>query len=158
LNEYFEAMVAIIERQGGTIDKFIGDAIMAVFGGVLDLENPARSALTAGAQMRSRMKELQTEWKQKGIPLFENGIGIHFGEVLQGTLGPEHRKDFTVIGDAVNAASRIEGLCKEYGRGLIVSRAVFDRAGVDLQSRLRPLGLAKVKGKQGEIEIYGFEE
>lgn len=158
LNEYFEAMVAIIERRGGTIDKFIGDAIMAVFGGVLDLENPSLAALTAGAEMRARMLELRAEWTARGVPLLENGIGIHFGEVLQGTLGPEHRKDFTVIGDAVNAASRIEGLCKDFGQGLIVSRAVFERAEGPLQKRLRALGHAKVKGKQGEIEIYGFEE
>jgi adenylate cyclase len=157
LNEYFEVMVAVIEKHGGTIDKFIGDAIMAVFGGVLDLENPSASALRAGMEMRAKMAELRADWSSRGMPPLESGIGIHFGEVLQGTLGPEHRKDFTVIGDTVNAASRIEGLCKEYGRGLIVSKAVFERA-QPAAGKLVALGNAKVKGKQGEIEIYGYEE
>lgn len=156
LNEYFEAMVAAIERHGGTIDKFIGDAIMAVFGGVLELENPCGSAVAAGVEMRSKMQELREVWKVRGLQPLENGIGIHFGEVLQGTLGPEHRKDFTVIGDAVNAAARIEGLCKEYGRGLLISRVVYERS--QSKETFAALGSAKVKGKQGEVEIYGYEE
>lgn len=157
LNEYFEAMVSVIEKHGGTIDKFIGDAIMAVFGGVLNLENPARSAVLAGIEMRRRMAELKAEWTRKGAAPFENGIGVHYGEVLQGTLGPSHRKDFTVIGDAVNAASRIEGLCKEFGAALILSKEAFVRSGVEA-GQFQSLGSAKVKGKKGEIELYGFKE
>jgi len=156
LNEYFEAMVEAIQMHGGTVDKFIGDAIMAVFGGVLDLPNPAESAVLAAISMRDRIVMLQNQWQASGEDVLDNGIGIHFGSVLQGTLGPKKRKDFTVIGDAVNTASRIEGLCKEFSSAALFSDSVFDQLPQDLRSKVRFMGKAKVKGKQDEIKIYGI--
>lgn len=155
LNEYFSAMVSAIEKNGGTVDKFIGDAVMSVFGGVLPLENPSEAALNAARQMRASLKELQRGWASTGQQVFDNGIGIHFGEVLQGTLGSEGRKDFTVIGDAVNTASRLEGLCKETNTGILISAQAVERIPESSRVGLRSLGKFQVKGKVKEIEIYG---
>ena len=113
LNEYFDAMAEPIARHDGVIDKFVGDAIMAVFGGVIDVEAPCSQALRAAQGMREALRRLNGSWKERGLDPFDNGIGLHVGEVVQGSIGASMRKDFTVIGDAVNIAARVEGLTKQ---------------------------------------------
>lgn len=158
LNEYFESMVEAIQEHGGTVDKFIGDAVMAVFGGVLPLENPGQAAVDAAQAMRRRMQGLMQSWKERGEIVFDNGIGVHFGPVLQGTIGPENRKDFTVIGDAVNLASRLESKCKELASPVLISETVYNSIKPETQNAFVYLGAWNVKGKSDEIKIYGLKE
>ncbi|HEY3356363.1 MAG TPA: adenylate/guanylate cyclase domain-containing protein [Polyangia bacterium] len=155
LNEYFDAMVTAITGNGGVVDKFVGDAIMAVFGGVIDLPNPATAALDAAGEMQRRLADLNAGWARRGIPPIAVGIGIHHGEVVQGTIGSAERKDFTVIGDAVNTAARLETLTKEKGFPVIVSRAVVDLLPEPRRAGCEPLGAARLKGKQREVEVFG---
>ncbi len=157
LNEYLDAMVRAINAAGGTIDKFIGDAIMAVFGGVMPVENACDSALAAALLMRASLGELNANRKQRALDPVRNGIGIHFGEVLQGAIGSAERKDFTVIGDAVNSASRLEGLCKDFGTDLIFSDAVYAAASPMVQTRCRRLGEATVKGREKPITLWTID-
>ncbi len=157
LNEYLDAMVRAIASAGGTIDKFIGDAIMAVFGGVMDVENSCDSALAAALLMRASLAELNGRRQAAGLEPIQNGIGIHYGEVLQGAIGSAERKDFTVIGDAVNSASRIEGLCKEFKTDLIFSDAVYQAASAPVKERCRRVGEAKVKGREQEITLWSID-
>ncbi len=158
LNVYFDGMVQCITGRGGVVDKFIGDAIMAVFGGLLELENPAEAALEAACRMREKLAEQNAAWRASGVHVFENGIGLHYGEVLQGVLGSAERKEFTVIGDTVNTASRLEGLTRELGCPVVLTRAFFDALGPASQARCRPLGRVKLKGRQQELEVFGVDD
>ncbi|MBL8032344.1 MAG: adenylate/guanylate cyclase domain-containing protein [Leptospiraceae bacterium] len=157
LNEYLDAMVQAINAAGGTIDKFIGDAVMAVFGGVLEVPNSCDAALAAALLMRAQLSELNTRRAARGLAPINNGIGIHYGEVLQGAIGSSLRKDFTVIGDAVNSASRLEGLCKDFATDLIFSDAVYAGASPAVQQRCRRLGEAKVKGREQPIALWSID-
>lgn len=157
LNEYLDAMVSAISSAGGTIDKFIGDAVMAVFGGVIPLQKPCDAALAAALLMRAALKELNARRAARSLPPIANGIGIHFGEVLQGAIGSADRKDFTVIGDTVNSASRIEGLCKDFSTDLVFSDAVYADASPAVQQRCRAVGAAKVKGREQEITLWTID-
>lgn len=155
LNEYFERMVFCITSHGGVIDKFIGDAIMAVFGGVIDLDNPSEKSLKAAEMMQSELKTLNEEWSAKGFPQLQNGIGIHYGEVLQGTIGSKNRKEFTVIGDAVNVASRLEGLTKEYKTSIILSQDSYQQLKSSSRKNLANLDQTTVKGRKDPVIIWG---
>jgi len=157
LNEYLDAMVRAINSAGGTIDKFIGDAVMAVFGGVMPLQKPCDAALAAALLMRAALNELNERRAKRSLPPIANGIGIHYGEVLQGAIGSAERKDFTVIGDTVNSASRIEGLCKDFNTDLVFSDAVYADASPAVQQRCRQVGTAKVKGREQEISLWTID-
>ncbi|MHB8872864.1 MAG: adenylate/guanylate cyclase domain-containing protein [Myxococcaceae bacterium] len=148
LNVYFDRMVAAITRNGGVVDKFIGDAVMGVFGGLRELDNPAASAFAAAREMREALAALNQERIARGLPALHNGVGLHFGEVVQGPLGSARRRDFTVIGDAVNTASRIEGLCKQFGQPLVLSEATHRRLPPAMQAACSSLGEVQVKGRR----------
>jgi class 3 adenylate cyclase len=155
LNEYFDKMVAAIAENGGVVDKFVGDAVMAVFGGVIEIDNPCESAVRAALSMRKNLSEINEKRNARGLPSFQTGIGIEFGMVLQGTIGSADRKEFTVVGDAVNTASRIEGITKEYDFPILISANVHVLLPDHLKARCESVGAAKVKGKQREIDLYG---
>ncbi len=155
LNEYFDAMVEAIAIEGGVVDKFVGDAVMAVFGGVVALDAPEAAALRAAIGMRARLVTLRERWRGEAIAPFDTGIGLHAGEVLQGAIGARHRKDYTVIGDAVNTASRLEGLTKELGYPILLSDEVLAALPPDLRERCEPLGERSVKGRARAITVYG---
>ena len=158
LNRYFERMVAAVEREGGVVDKFIGDAVMATFGGVVPLDNPSSSALRAARAMRAALADLNAQWQREGVDGFhgfDNGIGIHFGEVIEGPIGAPRRREYTVIGDVVNTASRVEGLTKEKARPILVTGAVYDALPPDERAALEALGDAHVKGKHDVVRVYG---
>ncbi len=155
LNEYLERMVQAITAQGGTIDKFVGDAIMAVFGGLLELENPCEAAVRAAVSMRSALAELNGEWERVGLGGLHNGIGIHYGEVLMGTIGSRQRKDYTVIGDVVNVAARLESQTREQGMALLVSEEVHSRLEGATAAGFRSLGTLAVKGRTGTLVVFG---
>jgi adenylate cyclase len=157
LNVYFDRMVTAITRHGGVVDKLLGDAIMAVFGGVLELESPCASAFEAALEMRAQLGELNRSLAEQDVPAFENGIGIHFGEAVQGAIGSAERKDFTVIGDVVNTASRLEGVTKEKGYPILLTREVRDLLPEPRRAVCTPLGPMRLKGKQREVEVYGVD-
>lgn len=154
LNEYFDAMVAPIRAQGGVVDKLIGDAIMATFGGVLDLEDPSGAAVRAALGMRAALAALNARWVAEGVAPIETGIGIHVGDVVIGSIGSHDRKDFTVIGDAVNTASRVEGLTKAHGAAILITSAVHERLPETERERCRALGEASVKGRAASVSLY----
>lgn len=156
LNQYLDKAVKSIDRNGGVIDKFVGDAIMATFGGLQDLENPCRSAVDAARDLLKDVNNFNEERKKEGSDEIMIGVGIHYGEVLQGTIGSSDRKEFTVIGDSVNTASRIESLCKTFSLPIILSQEVFAALPEDYKKDAVDLGEAEVKGKQQKVRVYGL--
>jgi class 3 adenylate cyclase len=156
LNQYFDRMVAAISLHGGTVDKFIGDAVMATFGGLIPVDNPSASALDAARAMRQALAELNGEWSKQGISPLDNGIGVHFGDVLQGPIGSSTRKEFTVIGDVVNTASRLESATKELGQAIVVSAAAREQLPDAVRDTLRPLGEIALKGRREPVAVWGI--
>jgi adenylate cyclase len=152
LNEYLSAMTDIIMVRGGTVDKFIGDAIMAFWGAPLDDREHARHALSACLEMRRRLAELRPEWVARGLPPVETGIGANSGVVSVGNMGSRTRFSYTVMGDAVNLASRLEGLTKIYGAGVLVSEATRKAAGDSFF--YRPIDVVRVKGKREPVALF----
>jgi len=124
LREYFTEMVEIIFRHGGTLDKFIGDAIMALWGAPLSMEDDADKAMAAAIEMQQALVPLNEHWEAGGKPRVNIGIGINFGEVFAGNVGSEQRLEYTVLGDAVNTASR---LCSKADKGEIMISEPFYR-------------------------------
>jgi class 3 adenylate cyclase/CheY-like chemotaxis protein len=151
LNQYFDVMCNEIVSEGGNIDKFIGDAIMAVFGAPKTLENAAVSAIKAALKMAARIKNVDTS----GITLPESGfgagIGLNFGECIVGNIGFHDKLDYTVIGDAVNLASRLEGLTRIYKHPIIVSENMYESAKDEFI--FRKLDVVRVKGKNQPVGI-----
>ncbi|TAK03459.1 MAG: adenylate/guanylate cyclase domain-containing protein [Candidatus Manganitrophaceae bacterium] len=155
LNEYLSAMVEVIFAHRGCLDKYIGDAIMAFWGAPVDDPHHAEQACRAALEMAEVLKRLQEKWRSEGKPILEIGIGINTGEMVIGNIGSERRMDYTVIGDHVNLASRLEGLNKEFGTRILISRATCERAEAVIKTR--KIGSVKVKGKTDEVEIYALE-
>jgi adenylate cyclase len=153
LNEYLSAMTAVVFAQEGTLDKFIGDSVMAVWGNVHSrgAADDARLAALAALAMRKSLGTLNEQWRARGIEEFRSGIGLNHGEVVVGNIGSEQKMDFTVIGDAVNLASRIEALTRIYPADILVGPNVCDL--LRDQFYLRSVGLAQVKGKLKPVEI-----
>ncbi len=153
LNQYFETMVEAIFNHEGTLDKFIGDAIMAVFGAPLPLtQNHAWMAVKSALDMRRRLKEFNQSRIIEAQPLIRIGIGISSGEVVSGNIGSQKRMDYTVIGDGVNLSSRLEGVTKEYGCDIILSQFTYDLCGDRIW--VRELDKIRVKGKHEAVSIY----
>ncbi len=157
LNEYFDAMAKAITTANGTIDKFIGDAIMAVFGGVIGLENPSDSALEAARRMVRNLEVLNRKRMQTGLPKIRNGIGLHYGEVYLGAIGSENRKDYTVIGDIVNTTSRIESLCKEHKVALLLSEQFYDELPDSQKFECYKLAETLLKGRKEKTILYALK-
>ncbi len=154
LNEYLTAMVEIVMKHGGTLDKFIGDAIMAVYGAPLSagtVEDAWRAVQTA-TEMRAKLAELQTSWAAQAKPVLQMGVGINHGEVLVGNIGSPQRMEYTVIGDVVNVASRVEGLNKEFGTDILITEAVFEL--VRDRVEVEPKEETSVKGRGQKIKVY----
>ena len=160
LNHYLTEMTTIILENGGIIDKFQGDAIMAEFGVPLFCEDHADRAVAAGLTMQHRLAELRLEWRQKGLPELYCRVGINTGKMVVGNMGSQRVLDYTVIGDAVNLASRLEGANKYYGTSLMISEFTL-KALTSNRYRLRLLDLIRVKGKSEAVrvhEVYGHQE
>ncbi len=155
LNSYFTEMSDVIYRQEGTLNKYIGDAIMAFYGAPLRLENPAKNAVLTALEMRDRLKEYNAEREKNGKAPIAIGMGIHMGEVLVGNIGSPKQMEYTVIGDPVNAASRLEGLTRQYNTDLIVSGRIAEK--VSSLVKLTSLGSCSVKGKKEKIDVFTVE-
>src|SRR5579883_842378 len=153
LNQYFETMVEAVFNHEGTLDKFIGDALMAVFGAPLPLtDNHAWRAIQAALDMRQRLAEFNHRRIIQEQPQISIGIGISSGEVVSGNIGSRKRMDYTVIGDGVNLSSRLEGVTKEYGCDIILSEFTYHLC-ADL-IWVRELDKIRVKGKHQAVNIY----
>jgi adenylate cyclase len=134
------------------VDKFIGDAIMAFWGAPLDQTDQADRAVLAAYRMVKKLRRIERKWKEQGYPHIDIGIGLHSGEVAVGNMGSEKRFDYTVIGDVVNIASRLEGLNKEYKTNIIISEATKQL--LKKPAPLKSLGSVLVKGKTKPVKIY----
>ena len=151
MDEYLTPMTKLIHENLGTIDKYMGDAIMAFWGAPLDDPDHARHALITGLAMLERLNAIREEFKERGWPEIRIGVGINTGEMSVGDMGSQFRMAYTVLGDAVNLGSRLEGLTKGYGVEIIVSEST--KAAVD-DFVYRKLDIVKVKGKDQPIAIY----
>jgi len=153
LAEYFEAMsLALREQPPGTLDKFIGDSIMAFWGAPAPNPEHAVTACRSALHCQEHLKELQDKWAREGKPLFHQRIGINTGEVIVGNMGSITRLNYTVVGETVNSASRFEGLNKVYGTRIIIGEST--RELVKEQFVARPLDLVSVKGSAKGVRIY----
>ncbi|MFI5208665.1 MAG: adenylate/guanylate cyclase domain-containing protein [Gemmatimonadales bacterium] len=150
MREYFTEMVEIIFRNGGTLDKFIGDAIMALWGAPFGTPDDADKAITAAIEMQRKLVELNQHWAQTGKPPVQIGVGINFGTVFAGNIGSEQRLEYTVLGDAVNTASR---LCSAAAKGeIVISDILYRRLKSPPKTESRePI---KVKNKAQPVPIY----
>jgi len=161
LNEYLGSMTDIILKWEGTVDKFMGDAILAFWGAPMKQENHAELAVKCSLNMLGKLKELQEKWKAEGKPPLDAGIGINTGEVIVGNIGAEGRKmDYTVIGDHVNLASRVEALTRKYNANILVTEFTMNAIHEAIQAgrigHIVATGLEKVivKGKENAVGIF----
>ena len=152
LNRYFSVMVDIIMAHGGIVDKYIGDAIMAFFGAPVRHEDDAHQSVMAGIQMSEAVKVFNREQIAAGKPEFRIGVGINYGLVTVGNIGTEKKMDYTVIGDMVNLASRLEGLTKTYHQEILISESLQMKIKDDVPWRY--LDTVAVKGKTRGVRIY----
>lgn len=152
LNRYFEYMSPCIAAEHGLVNKYIGDAIMAIFGVPLAMDDHTDAALRAALKMRAACADLNADLSAAGLPNIRIGIGIHTGPVVAGNIGSSSRMEYTVVGDTVNVASRIEGLCKELHHDLIISESTAMGLGEDFA--LVDSQTVKVRGKEDPIRVY----
>jgi len=152
LNEYFAVMVAIINRHGGVVDKFIGDAIMAIWGAPKGSDRDPHNALRACIEMRRGLEKLNEARVARGEPALMIGMGLHAGAAISGTIGSDERMEYTVIGNTVNTASRIEASTKAFGADLLVSDDVITRVGEEFI--IDYAGAAEVKGRSDALKMY----
>ncbi|MSP42994.1 MAG: GAF domain-containing protein [Alphaproteobacteria bacterium] len=152
LNEYFEEMVEVVFRHGGILDKYIGDAIMALFGAPFRSENDADKAVAVANEMMAALRLLNQRRISIGSPALDIGIGIGTGEAVIGNIGSTKRLEYTAIGDCVNMSSRLEGATKQYGVPILISQ--FTVADLRHPVNLREIDLIRVKGKDNPVAVY----
>lgn len=152
LCEYFEAITAIIHDEKGTIDKFIGDSVMAFWGAPITIDDPCQRAARAALQIQKSIDAMNSAWQKSGKPVFNTRIGIHTGDAIVGNLGSSDRINYTALGDTVNLASRLEGINKEYQTRILVSEDVYQNVKNEFQ--LKRIDEVKVKGKSKPIVVY----
>ncbi len=151
MNEFLTPLSRVVHQHRGTVDKYMGDCIMAFWGAPLPDANHARNAILAGIEMQAALKALQPHFKKRGWPEIRIGVGINTGRVSVGNMGSEVRVAYTVMGDAVNLASRLEGITKQYGVGIIVGENTRD---IVSDFVYRELDHVRVKGKDKPVAIY----
>ena len=152
LNEYLSAMTEVVLKYKGYLDKYEGDAIMAIFGVPVDQTDHARRGCLAALDMQERLISLRKKWQEENKPLFHARMGLNSGVMIAGNIGGEDRYDYTVIGDSVNLASRLEGANKQYGTHIMISE--FTKEYIGDEFILRELDLIRVKGKQKPVRVF----
>jgi adenylate cyclase len=153
LQRYFDRMVKAVHRHDGTVDKFIGDGMMVLFGAPRKSADPCGDAVQCALAMMTELDDLNGEFEREGLPTLTIGIGVNFGSVTVGNIGSTERHNYSAIGDAVNVAARLEGLTKDLGRKILVTDAVAQRLGD--RFRFESLGTHAVKG-HSPVEIWGI--
>jgi adenylate cyclase len=153
LNEYLTPMTAAVMDRRGTVDKFIGDAVMAFWNAPLTTQSHARHACECALAMLKELESLNHSWLKRGLPTIHIGIGIHCGTARVGNMGSKQRFEYTVIGDTVNLASRLEGLTKLYGADILVSGAVHSALDQSV-FQFRQVDIVRVVGKSEPVEVY----
>jgi len=152
LNEYMEEMTEVIFKHDGTVDKYIGDCIMAFWNAPQSQPNHARRAVACALEMQEALFHFETRWNGPDSEFFECGIGIHTGEALVGNMGSSHKRTYTAVGSTVNMASRLEALTKELKARILVSGEVAGQLGKDFPVRDR--GEMMVAGFARPIHVY----
>lgn len=160
INTVFGEIAEAVRNHGGIVNKFIGDAALAVFGVPIPNDSHSTRAIEAALDIRARIDRLNSSFAERGLPELRFGIGIHTGELLAGNIGAPERIEYTVIGDTVNTASRVEGLSKEYGATIIVTADTVDATTADSIRNgtdgfgLKGIGTADVRGRSRSVELY----
>lgn len=152
LNEYLDEMTEIVLKYGGTLDKYEGDAIMAFWGAPIPQKDHALRTCLAALEMQKRLAQLRPKWKKEGKPMLEVRCGINTGQMIVGNMGGKDRFDYTVIGDSVNLASRLEGANKQYGSYIMISDMTYQH--VKGKLIVRELDLIQVKGKTEPVKVW----
>lgn len=164
INEYLAGMTGILTDHGGCLDKYIGDAIVAMFGAPVAIPDQSRQALLAAVSMQARLAELREKWKNEGsrwpqiVHRMRMRIGVHTGRIVTGNMGSNLRKNYTMMGDDVNLAARLEGACKHYGAWILTTSATLGGAGSGMLSR--ELDCLRVVGREEAVtvhEVLGLE-
>tara|TARA_B000000475_G_C15802666_1_gene368199 strand:- start:220 stop:681 length:462 start_codon:yes stop_codon:yes gene_type:complete len=153
MNKALTAQQTAVQKHGGMVDKYIGDAMMAIFNAPLNLKNHEDAAINCAQDIWQNMSDLNVELQAEGLPAIAIGIGINTGEAVIGNMGSSSRFDYTAIGDAVNTAARLESATKEVGTDLLIGENTKQKSNYKLQL-LKPI---KVKGKTEELKIYTYE-
>lgn len=155
LNEYFEVMIEVIFSHHGTLDKFIGDGIMAEFGAPLDDENQEEHAIQAAIEMQKALLGLCEKWEKEGKPRIQMGIGIHTGDAVVGNIGSEKRTEYTAIGDAVNVAARLEQATKILKTTILISETTY--LGAKDKFYFEDLGTMAIPGRKEQIKVFSLK-
>lgn len=156
LNKYFNGLENCITRHNGIINKYMGDAVMAIFGAPVPNQSHEMDAYLATKDMRKTLSEMNKEFESEGLPKLRFGIGLHSGSVISGNIGTENRMEYTVIGDAVNTASRIENLCKDFSCDLLISKTTAEvlQAKSENEIQLKFVAESNIRGKERKIELF----
>jgi adenylate cyclase len=152
LNDYFSEMVEAVFEQGGVLDKFMGDGMMAVFGSLGNIPDHPRRAVMAALRMKALLAKINGERNMSGKPPIQIGIGIHTDEVIVGNIGSRRRLEYTVIGDGVNTSSRVQSLNKEFGTTILITETTYEAVKDIFECRAMPA--AHLKGKTKPIQFY----
>jgi adenylate cyclase len=152
LNEYFSAMVGVLFRHHGTLDKFVGDMVMALFGAPLDDPKHADHAVATALEMIRELDRLNDKWRAEGRATLGIGIGINSGPMIAGNIGAPNAMSYTVIGDTVNLGNRIESANKELGTQILISEATLSRLTIPVKTR--QIGEIKVKGRAQAVMLH----
>lgn len=155
LNEYFEQMIEVIFSHSGTLDKFIGDGIMAEFGAPLEDDQQEEHAVRAAIEMQRALDRLCDRWQHEGRPRIQMGIGVHTGEAVVGNIGSERRTEYTAIGDAVNVAARLEQATKILKTPILISESTYLASKEKFS--YRDLGSMALPGRKEQIRVYTVE-
>ncbi len=156
LNDYFTMVVDQVHGHDGILDKFIGDAAMAVFGLASGERNACDDALETSLEIRNGLEDLNEKLVGRGLTPLRNGVGIHFGNVVAGNIGSEERLEYTVIGDTVNTASRLEGATKDLPTPIAMSIEAYEHLSHRNRDRLTQIGEVALKGKSQPLTVYGL--
>ncbi len=164
LNEYLHEMTDIIFKWDGTLDKFVGDEILAFWGAPLKPPNHAELAIKCALNMSDKLEELQAKWRAEGKYPLDNGIGINTGDVLVGNIGSADKKmDYTIIGDHVNLGARVETLTRKYDSRVLITEFTFEKIrhlaeeGKLYRVDMKEMDTVKVKGKEIPVKIFGIQ-
>ena len=157
LNMYIEQWNIVVEKYHGIVDKYIGDAIMVIFG-LSYPGNACDAAILCGIEMENQWNQLQRELLKRNLPIPSDfGIGCHYGDVIVGDIGSHDRKNFTVIGDTVNIASRLEAASRQIASRLLISSAVYERLTAENRHHFHTIGMIELKGKHEGIHTWAYK-